>query len=186
MRFRRMQRGFPLLLMAFLAVNLRDNLLHRWISNGHIHDVAVLHDGGYDRLQWAARGIYLQFQAISFRLYYLHPFCNQHLFMNGSRQLDTEALLTALRISLQHTSRRFLQQEINRLNLQVVALHFRDRCIQDDFAMINNNGATANLLDVTCIMRGEKDGHSLFRIQLTDQVAYALLSNNIQANGWLI
>src|SRR5579885_2558964 len=52
--------------------------------------------------------------------------------------------------------------------------------------MIDDDGSFTDLLDIARVMRGEKDGQALLSIQLPDQIADTLLSDDIQADGWLV
>src|SRR5438105_8253448 len=52
--------------------------------------------------------------------------------------------------------------------------------------MVNDDGTATYLLDITGIMRGQKDRDTLLRVQLSDQVTDTLLGDDIQANGRLV
>ena len=52
--------------------------------------------------------------------------------------------------------------------------------------MVNDDGTATYLLNITGIMRGQKDRDTLLRVQLPYQVADTLLGDDIQANGRLV
>ena len=61
--------------------------------------------------------------------------------------------------------RRFLQQQVNRFDFQVIAFHLRHWRIKDDLAVVNDDGATADLLDITRVMRREKNSDTFLGVQ---------------------
>src|SRR5207248_4863602 len=63
---------------------------------------------------------------------------------------------------------------------------FRNGRIEDDLAVIDDDGTAADLLDIPCVVRGQKDGDALLLVQLANQVAYTLFSDHIQTNRRLI
>src|SRR5260221_6509639 len=107
---------------AFFAVDRCDDLLHRWVGNGHIQNVATLHNSSDDRLERSARGIDLELQSMALRLQDLDSIDCLDFFVDGARQLNAEALLPTAALCFQERSRRLLQQQIDRFCLQVVTL----------------------------------------------------------------
>src|SRR5579885_1849517 len=176
----------PRLYLAFLTVNGGDDLLHRRVGDGHVEDVRVLHDGGDDRLQRRLRGIDFQLQAVPLCLENAHARRLHNLFVDRRGRAHAQARLLALAIHFQQRLRRAFQQQVNRLRLQVVAFEPGNGRVQDDLAVIDDDGAAANLLDIARVVRGQKDGQALLRVELADQVADALPRDHVQADGWLV
>lgn len=59
-------------------------------------------------------------------------------------------------------------------------------CTSPGSSLIDDDGTMADLLDISRVVRGQKNGDALLRVQLPDQVADALLGDNIQPDGWLV
>ena len=106
--------------------------------------------------------------------------------MNGRGRLYAQTLLTAFAVGFQQRVGWLLQQQVNRFDFQVLAFQFRNGRIEDDLAVIDDDGTAADLLDIPGIVRGQKDGDAFLLVQLTDQVTYTLFGNHIQPDRRLI
>src|SRR5579859_2700576 len=136
--------------LTSLPINCSDNLFHGRVRDGHIEYVTMLHDSRDHRFEWCPCSIDRQLQTMPLCLQYLHTLCILHLFMNGGRQPDTQALSPTFAIYRQQRMCWLFQEQIDSFHLQVVTLELRYGRIKDDLTMINHNRAAAHLLDVAC------------------------------------
>ena len=64
--------------------------------------------------------------------------------------------------------------------------HLAEAAIEEDRAVINDNDALAQLLDVGHVMAGEQDGRLLLRVVLAQELPHGLLGDHVQADGRLV
>src|SRR5258708_6599426 len=97
-------------LLANLAIHHGDDLFHRGISDGHVHDVSMLHNRRDHRLQWAARGVDFQLQPVPLRFEHADPSATRALFVDRTWQLDAQTPLATHSIGFDESLSAALQQ----------------------------------------------------------------------------
>src|SRR5438105_693182 len=151
-----------ILLLTLLTIDCCDYFFHRRISNGHIKNMAALHNRRDNWFQRAIRCVYLKLQFVSLRFEYLHTVVR--FPASGRSNLKAQPSFTTLRISFQQWLHRLIEEQIDGLGFQVVAFECCYRCIENDLAVIDDNSATTYLFNVACVVRREKNSDALFGV----------------------
>ena len=78
---------------------------------------------------------------------------------------------------------RLLALESHELEIREPVHDLRQLAVKEQFAMVDDDDAAAELLDVRHVMAGEHDGGLLLLIVAADEFAHGLLRNHVQADG---